>query len=368
MKRKCFWLLLALALCLMLAACGTAPEESALASPTQAPAAPVETAGPATPEPAPTEEPTPEPTEEPEDPAADALEQYRVIVGQADTYQYDPYAEPSGNYRYALVQMQPEDTIPTLLLEQETTDYLYYALVFRYDPQSKTVTQAEGSLMEGSSPIGGFRGGLAMQGDGNGIRVTEMSAGTGMTDIYRVTLDGNALKTEEQWSGMMDSIPAELGFIEIEWHEVGDMVGLESWTPGEAPQPEPAAPAQTGAEAPLPEDGDNIVLAGTLNEYTYEQTVELQGVPDPNAGWTDTSMTYWIVVLDEPQTIEIGEGAGPGYRAGETFMISVLEPAGLEAYAGQHLIFSIDPETSWWQSDTSLPMGAARARSIKILN
>lgn len=255
--------------------------------------------------------------------------------------------------------------MPTLLLEQETTDYLYYALVFRYDPQSESVIQPTGSLMEGVSQIGGYRGGLTMQGDGNGIRVTELSSGTGQTDIYRVTLDGDSLKKESQWSGMMDAVPTELDFIEIEWHDITDTAALDSWTPGESKQPE--TPAESGTET-LPEDEDRLVLTGTLNEYSYEQTVELQGVPDPNAQWADTSMTYWIVVLDEPQTIEIMSGSGPELVRNETSMICILEPAGLEAYAGQHLIFSIDPETSWWQSDTSLPLCAARVKSIKILN
>ena len=106
---------------MLLAACGEEPSAPA---------------GTPEPQPAATEPAAPEPTEEPADPVADALEQYRIVVGQADTYLYDPDAEPSGNYRYALVQMQPEDTAPTLLLEQETADYLYYALAFRYDPAS----------------------------------------------------------------------------------------------------------------------------------------------------------------------------------------------------------------------------------------
>ena len=362
--RRLILLILLGTLLLTLASCGAKPPDPAE---TQEP--PPAATEQATPEP--TEEPKPEPTEEPSDPVTDALEQYRIIVGQAATYQYDPYAEPSGNYRYALVQMQPEDTVPTLLLEQETTDYLYYALVFRYDPQSKSVTQPTGSLMEGMSQIGGYRGGLAMQGDGNGFQVSELSGGTGQTDIYRVTLDGDSLKKESQWFGMMDAVPAELGFIQIEWHEIGDTGALDSWTPGEIPQPEetvpPEAQEETGTET-LPEDGDRLVLTGTLNEYTYEQTVELQGVPDPNAQWADTSMTYWIVVLDEPQTIEIMSGSGPELVSSEASLIGILEPVGLEQYAGQHITFSIDPETSWWQSDTSLPLGAARVKSIKILN
>ena len=49
-------------------------------------------------------------------------------------------------------------------------------------------------------------------------------------------------------------------------------------------------------------------------------------------------------------------------------MIWVSEPAGLEAYAGQHVTFSIDPEHMFWPSDTSLPLGQPRTEDVHILN
>lgn len=356
--RRAKWLLPVLALLMLLAACGEEPSAPA-GTPEPQPAA----TGPAVPEP--TEVPTPEPTEEPADPVADALEQYRIVVGQADTYLYDPDAEPSGNYRYALVQMQPEDTAPTLLLEQETADYLYYALAFRYDPASGSAIQLTGSLMEGMSQMGGYRGGLTMQGDGNGIRITEMSGGTGQTDIYRVTLDGDCLKTEQQWSGLMDAVPAELSFIQIEWHETGDTAALDGWTPGEVPQP--GTPADPVANAP-PEDEGRLVLTGTLDAYSYDDVAAMTGSHLTNDYERQSNPTYWLIVLDEPQTIEIMSGGGPGMFSNEASIIWVSEPAGLEAYAGQHVTFSIDPEHTFWPSDTSLPLGQPRTEDVHILN
>ena len=358
-------------LLLTLAACGAKPPDPAETQ--EPPPVATEQATPEPteePKPGPAEKPIPEPTEEPSDPVTDALEQYRIIVGQAVAYQYDPYAEPSGNYRYALVRMQPEDTVPTLLLEQETTDYLYYAIVFRYDPQSKTVIQPTGSLMEGMSQIGGYRGGLAMQGDGNGFQVSELSAGTGQTDIYRVTLDGDSLKKESQWSGMMDAVPAELGFIQIEWHEIGDTAALDSWTPGEIPQPgetsQPETPVESGTET-LPEDGDRLVLTGTLNEYSYDDVAAMAENYPASDFERELNPTYWLIVLDEPQTIEIMSGGGPELVSGEATLIGILEPAGLEQYAGQHITFSIDPSKTYWPSDVSLPSGP-RTNDVHILN
>jgi len=48
---------------------------------------------------------------EPAEPVESALEQYRTIVNQEDTYDYGNEAMPDG-YRYALVQMQADDAVP----------------------------------------------------------------------------------------------------------------------------------------------------------------------------------------------------------------------------------------------------------------
>lgn len=312
----------------------------------------------------------PEKTQE-ADPIEQALTQYRMIVEQADTYQYDPYdsAVPTGNYRFALVQMQQGDLVPTLLLEQETTDFLYFMRVFQYDPASETVIQPAESLTEGTAQMGGYRGGLGMMADGNGIRITEASSGTGSMDISRVTLDAGALHTGVEYQGYLtDTVPDGLGFVEIEWHDVGDMTALESWTadtqisapdetlPGDAPT----------AEATLPTDGDRIVFYGTIDEYSYDEVVELQGQPDPNSPWTDTSGTYHLIVLDTPQ--EMGLMGEDGLWSSEVLMINVSNAEGLEPYNGQHLVFSIDPYSTYWPSDTSLPLGQPSTRDVHILN
>lgn len=304
----------------------------------------------------------PEEPEEAADPAALALEQYRAIVTQADTYDYGSGGTPTG-YTYALVQMQPGDTVPTLLLEQDTSEYLQFARVFQYDPESGTMHQPDNSLMEGTAMVGGFRGGLSMMGDGNGIQVFEMYSGTGSTTISRATLSGDSLVTEIVWDGFFDQIPESLdNTIQIEWHDISDLSALDSWTPGADTS---AQPSETdAAETTLPTDGDRIVFRGTLNSYSYDEVVTLQSEPDPNAGWSDTSAVFWLILPDPPQPMTLRSGDGLGSREGTVNMINVSYAAGLEdlkQYAGQPLIFSIDPDTTWWPSDTSLPLGQPSA-------
>lgn len=216
---------------------------------------------------------SPEPTPTPEpDPVELALEQYRTIVGQADTYDYGSMDDPTGAYRYALVRMTPEDDVPSLLLEQDTALGISSVLVFRYDTDTKAVLQADGTLMEGVAGFGGYRGSLSAVGDGNGLLSTEFSSGSGEGSTSRVTLDGDKLQSEIIWEGYVfddtDKTAEEIGFISVDWHDVSDASALDGWTP-DAPQPVPA-PAEPAEEpAELPADGDWIVFRGTLGAYSY---------------------------------------------------------------------------------------------------
>lgn len=310
--------------------------------------------------------------EDPADQALEqALEQYRLIVSQADSYSYSPYpVTPTGSYRYALVQLETDDPVPTLLLSQEGDDYSDRVRLFQYDPDTDQVIQPEESLEEYSGG-GGYASGLSLQGDGMGLRLTEISGGTGSTDITRITLSNGSLVREKQWSGRMDAIPQELSFIDIPWHDIADTAALDSWTPENGttqPGGSSDSSSGSGAESELPTDGDRIVFTGTIDTYSYEEVIALQGCPDPNAPWSDPSQTFHLIVLDTPQEMELQSGDPVGAPRSDTVrVISVAYAEGLEQYDGQHLTFSIDPEATYWPSDTSMPVGQPGTRDVHVL-
>lgn len=310
--------------------------------------------------------------EDPADQALEqALEQYRLIVSQADSYSYSPYpVTPTGSYRYALVQLETDDPVPTLLLSQEGDDYSDRVRLFQYDPNSDQVIQPEEALEEYGGG-GGYNSGLSLQGDGMGLRLTEISGGTGSTDITRITLSNGSLVREKQWSGRMDAIPQELSFIDIPWHDIADTAALDSWTPENGttqPDGSSDSSADNGTEGELPTDGDRIVFTGTIDTYSYEEVIALQGCPDPNAPWSDPSQTFHLIVLDTPQEMELQSGDPVGAPRSDTVrVISVAYAEGLEQYDGQHLTFSIDPEATYWPSDTSMPVGQPGTRDVHIL-
>ena len=299
-------------------------------------------------------------------PNEEALEQYKLIISQASTYNFDlpETLSATGNYRYALVQLQPNDPVQTLLLSQETEYYIYYVRVFQYDPNTKTVLQPSESIQEKKSV-------LTMMNDGNGLCMHSPPSGAGEISISRITLEGDKLRDEIVYNGHFDDeIPDEFKATEIEWYSTGDLSVIDSMLNKNETQPQvPATNIQplTTQAAPLT-DGNRIVFTGTINEYSYDEVVALQGVPDPNKNeYTDTSARYVLIVLDKPQVMKLtnGDNLG-GLRSDEVRMISTSRE--FSKYYGQHITFSINPEYTYWPSDTSLPLGQPVTSDIHILN
>ena len=300
------------------------------------------------------------------DDAAIAL--YGEIISSAPDYTYTTSDSAStGHYRYSIFDLQNGDPVPTLLLAQETDTGNWYVRFFQYDPETDSVFQPEESLEEGSSG-GGYHAGLAREADGNGVRLTETYGGSGDTEITRITLADGTLVQEPQWSGKFTEVPEALGLIEIKWTEVsfhGSGQSETAETGGNAEiEAKPVSPAGSESQGSDAEDG-RIVFTGTVGTYSYEEVIALQGCPDPNAPWTDSSQTFRLIVLDTPQIMELEGLDGP--RSDEVVVISVDYAENLASYEGEHLTFSIDPKSTYWPSDTSMPVGQPATKDVRVL-
>ena len=239
-----------------------------------------------------------------------ALEQYRLIVTQADSYSYSPYpVTPTGHYRYALVQLEPDDPVPTLLLSQEGDDYSNRVRLFQYDPDADLVIQPEESLEEYGGG-GGYASGLSLQGDGVGLRLTEVAGGTGSTDITRVTLQDGSLVREKQWSGRMDAVPQELSFTDIPWHDITDTSALDPLDVG-------GRDISAGRLVQLCRRRDRERAPHRWRPhrlYRHGRYLQLRrshcspGLPRSNAPWSDSSQTFRLIVLDTPRRWNCNRG------------------------------------------------------------
>ena len=166
---------------------------------------------------------TPEDPDAPEElaPIDAAWEQYRIILEQRDG---DYGAMEPTRYRYALVQLRPEDPVPTLLLEVEVFNSIGYVFFYQYDPGTKTVSSLNDMVeVLTAEDRDGYLGSLAMAGDGEGMLYTEWNSGTGAATITRISPDGNLFNRDVCWTGWIDQIPDSFTFIDIEWHEVTDL-------------------------------------------------------------------------------------------------------------------------------------------------
>lgn len=144
-----------------------------------------------------------------------------------------------------------------------------------------------------------------------------------------------------------------------------------------AAAPANSAPAEgsTGAsqetpasEAALPTDGNRIVFRGTVGAYSYNEVLSLQKQADPNPG-SDMGETYYLIVLDAPQNMSLKSGdPTAGLRGGEVHLINVTYVKGIAQYVGQHLTCSVDPQQTYWPSDTSLPLGEPSTSDLHVLN
>ena len=75
-----------------------------------------------------------------------------------------------------------------------------------------------------------------------------------------------------------------------------------------------------------------------------------------------------VIILDEPRQISamtVDDLYTPSL--GTASMIKIFGGS-LEQDDGREVIFSIDPHTTYWPSDTSLPLGQPATRDIHILN
>lgn len=310
---------------------------------------------------------------EPEtDPAKLALASYRALVPTADTLYYGYDKTPTGVYRYALCRLNAEDDFPSIVLEQQAETLEYHMLVYRWNEETGEAARVAGSADDGETR-GGLRTGLSQMADGDGLRHTVVYSATGETVITRFTQneqEPRALSFVDEWTGAFtDPIPESLDFYELVWYDVSDLSGLESWSwPPAAPSGDSVpqdVPSSVSSAAPA-QDGDRIVFTGTIDTYTHDEVVALQGQPDPNAPWSDTEATYRLIVLDAPQTMELT--SVDGMRSGEVRMINVTGAPGLDGLDGQHLTFSIDAASAWWPSDTSLPLGQPGTQDVHVLD
>ena len=338
-----------------------------------------ETEMPAVPEVSATEtevEATNEPdVEAPQDSMDEALDQYRIILANAANYDFGEYAYPNGDYLYALEYMHTGDPVPTLLLCQLGDDYIDHVRVFYYDINSKTILAPEEVITTGVAQTGGFRGGLSMMGDGNGLQISEVGGMRGDIYISRAIRSENNLEITQEWSGFLDdNNPYGDNAREITWYELSDETGFRKTDKDVeisdiATDSAPAEQDEAALWIEAEEAAGRTILTGTVDTITYDEAVELQGYPDYNAA--DKGQTWVLIRLDNPQLLKGTQDVSTWEKEHSVVMVWTRQSSGLEygesilsGFTGEHIICSVGSFSK--ASDTSMPLGMPWAHDIHI--
>lgn len=315
--------------------------------------------------------------EAPEDPIDEALDQYRIILANAATYDFGEYAYPNGEYLYALGYMHTGDPVPTLLLCQLGDDYIDHVRIFYYDVDSQTILAPEEVITTGVAQTGGFRGGLSMMGDGNGLQIFEVGGMRGDIYISRAIRSDNSMIITQEWTGFLDdNDPYRDNAREITWYNLSDEAGFRkpdknTETADIATDSTPTEQDATALWISAEEAAGRTILTGTVDTITYDEAVELQGYPDYNAA--DKGQTWVIIRLDSPQVLKGTQDVSTWEKEHSIILIWTRLSSGIEYgenilsdYTGEHIICSAGSFSK--ASDTSVPYGVPWAHDIHVLN
>ena len=132
--------------------------------------------------------------------------------------------------------------------------------------------------------------------------------------------------------------------------------------------------SQSSDSDTLRTSGALITLTGTVDTYDYDEMLSLFKRLDPSSPYYDQYESaresfegemYRMIVLDTPQTLRLRTGE-EGYFDGEALMINIQGIDNMDRYEGQHITFTIDPTTTHWPNDWSVPLGQPVANDIYI--
>lgn len=298
----------------------------------------------------------------PEDPSANAVEEYAQILANPSIYPVSEAAQyvPNGTYSYALVEATSDST-PDLLLRVNSAEYSP-VLVFTFDENTQTATQAEGVFIDGASGVGGDRSRIRASNSGIGIYQVDWNS---LREIAQSTLYGIQGNTLTKISAPEEFIFANSmpDHHEISWISVNDLSGLSTVQTG-------GASIQQAVPTPVQQPASNLhYFSGVVTMQTAGEL--MRGERTPN-GEPATDL-YLVLVLDspieitarnaatDPQTRTISEVSLGRYIAadGDNDWIGYLDT---------HVEITATTDQVWFPTDTGLPLGMLRLADYKSIS
>lgn len=305
-----------------------------------------------------------------------AAELYRDAIANAASHFENKSVEDelvqSGEYTYALAEVENLDAPALLLcLHGDETQWGGIDVVsVLYVNADGKLADYENTLSKGVSSVGGYRGEVYASAYGDGLLTSELSSGTGDTSTSRLSFDGSTWTSKQVYHGSLAlettcTTPLETEQRELTWTATDDSSVLDAledgtWTSN---VDDSATDAVSAAE-----EAGLQVYTGTLRVLDTDGVCALQGVSNPNPGYSEAE-AYTLLVFDEETDVDANNGDGIGRSTDKASMIRLaLDDVAWSVYDGQQVTIAIDPNLIWWPSDASMPLGQPKTSSFTVLS
>lgn len=289
-------------------------------------------------------------------------------------------------YKYALAYVNDDD-MPELLIQKIDKSFgLEYNKTYYYDKENNKLLSPNEILTTGVSASGGYRGGLSASNKKDGLILDQAQSGTGEFKRTRFTLE---IK-EDSSIALKDTLLKETTIgdesidneecQEITWYEIDDLSILDKLKTGKLDLSKESKKSESNKESKENKNNtetkkstgatvDNkTVFQGTLKYLSYNDVLSLQGIDDPNPGYSDPNEKFALLVFDGSINLTATNGDGQGSHTGAAKMIKLNNFSGASKYNGKKVKVKIT--SMYWPSDTSLPIGEPYALEgkYKIVN
>lgn len=318
--------------------------------------------------------------EEEENEKEKIAEIYEGILEEIEDYDFDEIEEEdveSVEYNYSIVNMS-EKNEAQMLVAKDNGYGIEYIRVFSYDLEEEKIIAPDTILTIGVGG-GGFRGGLNQLEDKASLEYIGFMSGTGKGEIIHIKIEESDLIQDLLWEGSIDDLSEDRNLLVIDWVPIRDLSKLKQLAEGEENFNKEIQEVANEKDKASSENGDlkdliekekkegKVVLEGIIKKMTYQEILELKNDSDPNPEYSDPNEEFYIFLLAEPQEIAFQSGDGGGSSKRIVEMIKINEVDGITKHLGENINLSLDPNKTYWPTDTSLPLGQPSTSVFEVI-
>lgn len=301
---------------------------------------------------------------------------YYQVLEEPAQYFSDRQLEKYGYFWYSLVYMDSQSDVPVLLLRYNANGKDPSLNIVKAVCYHEGVIQALFERFEGILPTGSDSARFHQGKDRKSLFFVNRSQirHDGMTTKYQLAKDDLVIADEKSFSAG-EEIPFHSEMDEpLRWYSLYDRQPLAEAFKISAERLE--ADNMASIEAL----GEQIeIFEGRLKLLKEDDLLAYQNHFHPNPAYAEPENIYVMFVFDQEQDfVAHAFSAGPQARQSKDICLGRARPVAeevdfylsaweLEKYHDQKLKVAIDISGSYWPSDTSLPLGSARAKLVKII-